>query len=118
MPAANQAYRQSIAGVTIAKGANELTLIELGKVLESGRYESIGIASPEGRRVVAMAYHVRLALSLAPFALSVFALVWTRRQRGGVSIVVVGFAMTVGYYLVLFLAARAYAFDPTRSSSE
>jgi hypothetical protein len=40
MPAANQAYRESIAGVTIAKGANELTLIELGKVLDSERYES------------------------------------------------------------------------------
>ena len=116
MPAANQAYRQSIAGITIAKGANELTLIELGRLIESGQYASIGMGSPRGRRSVAMAYHVRWALSLAPFVLSVFALVWTRRQRGRVSIVAVGCAMTVGYYLVLFLAGRAYTFDRAMSA--
>ena len=116
MPAANQAYRESIAGVTIAKGANELTLIELGKVLESGQYESIGMVSPRGRRSVAMAYHVRLALSLAPFVLSLFALVWTRRQRGRVPIVAVGCAMTVGYYLILSFAGRAYTFDRAMSA--
>ena len=116
MRAANRAYRESIAGVTIAKGANELTLIELGKVLESGRYEPIGMASPRGRRGVAMAYHVRWALSLAPFVLSVFALVWTRRQRGRVSIVAVGCAMTSGYYLALFLAGRAHMFDREMSA--
>ena len=44
--------------------------IELGKVLESGRSESIGMVSPRGRRSVAMAYHVRWAISLAPFVLS------------------------------------------------
>jgi lipopolysaccharide export LptBFGC system permease protein LptF len=116
MPAANQAYRQSIAGVTITKGANELTLIELGRLIESGQYASIGMGSPRGRRSVAMAYHVRWALSLAPFVLSVLALVWTRRQRGRVSIVAVGCAMTSGYYLVLFLAGRAYMFDREMSA--
>ena len=116
MPAANQAYRQSIAGVTIARGANELTLTELGRVLESGQDASIGMGSPRGRRGVALAYHVRWALSLAPFALSLFALVWTRRQRGRVPIVAAGCAMTVGYHLVLFLAGRAYAFDRTMSA--
>ena len=116
MPAANQAYRQSIAGITIAKGANELTLIELGRLIESGQDASIGMGSPRGRRSVAMAYHVRWALSLAPFVLSVFALVWTRRQRGRVSIVAVGCAMTVGYYLVLFLAGRVYTFDRAMSA--
>jgi lipopolysaccharide export LptBFGC system permease protein LptF len=116
MPAANQAYRQSIAGVTIAKGANELTLVELERLIESGQYATIGMGSPRGRRSVAMAYHVRWALSLAPFVLSVFALVWTRRQRGRVSIVAVGCAMTSGYYLVLFLAERAHMFDREMSA--
>ena len=116
MPAANQAYRQSIAGVPIAKGANELTLIELGKVLESGQDESIGMVSPRDIRSVAMAYHVRWAISLAPFVLSLVALVWTRRQRGRVPIVAVGCAMTVGYYLILFFAGRAYTFDRAMSA--
>ena len=74
------------------------------------------MGSPRGRRSVAMAYHVRWALSLAPFVLSLFALVWTRRQRGRVPIVAVGCAMTVGYYLILFLAGRAYMFDRTMSA--
>jgi hypothetical protein len=39
-------------GRPIAKGAKELTLIELGKVLESGRYDSIGMASQRGRRML------------------------------------------------------------------
>jgi lipopolysaccharide export LptBFGC system permease protein LptF len=116
MPAGNQAYRESNAGVTIARGANELTLVELGKVLESGQYESIGMASPRGRRSVAMAYHVRWAIALAPFVLSLVALVWTGRQRGRVAIVAVGCAMTVGYYLILFYAGRAYTFDRAMSA--
>ena len=116
MPAANQAYRESLAGVTIAKGANELTLIELGRVLESRQYESIGMVSPRARRSVAMAYHVRWAISLALFVLSLFALVWTRRQRGRAPIAAVGCAMTAGYYLILFFAGRAYAFDRAMSA--
>ena len=60
-----------------------------------------------------MAYHIRWALSLAPFVLSLFALLWTRRQRGGLLIVATGCAMTAGYYLSCSVAGRADEFDRT-----
>ena len=63
-----------------------------------------------------MAYHVRWAISLAPFVLSLFALVWTRRERGRVPIVAVGCAMTFGYDFILSFAGRAYTFDRAMSA--
>jgi lipopolysaccharide export LptBFGC system permease protein LptF len=108
-PTANQAFRVSINGGPLAKGANELTLRELDQLLEPGQ-----VGSPADLRALALNYHTRWALAVAPLVLAVFALVLTsRRQCGRLTLALAGCITIGGYYAVLYavrnLGLVAYA---------
>jgi len=99
-PAANNAYRNVIAGRAALRGANELTLIELGRRVYGASPREVGDPLP-----LAFWFNARLALVLAPVLLSVLALAGaTARRRGpSAAIVVVTLTVFVGCY-VLFPA--------------
>ena len=83
VPAANQAFRLSVAGRPVMKGINELTLRELGQLLEPGTHEPMAVAPPSDWYRLALNYHTRWALSCAPIVLSLFAVAVTSRGRHG-----------------------------------
>jgi lipopolysaccharide export LptBFGC system permease protein LptF len=83
VPTANQAFRVSMIGRPVAKGANELTLGELRQLLEPGSREPMSIAAPSDRRSLAFTYHMRWALAGAPLVFALFAVALTSRRRWG-----------------------------------
>ena len=94
-PASNQAFRVAVAAdPTLAKGSNELTLLEARSRLSPGRDD------PLGRVRAATGYYQRWALSSAPLVLTVFALsLRTRyRPRRALMILTSGVAF-LAYYL-------------------
>jgi hypothetical protein len=106
-PAANQAFRVAVFGRDVVKGAPELTLGELGQLLDSGGHEPMALAPARDRRSLAWQYHFRYALSCAPLALAWFALsVIGRHQRGPVVLVICACAAVCGYYVCIWGARR------------
>jgi hypothetical protein len=102
MPAGNQAFRVSRGGGNPAKGIPELTLGELGSLLEPGAHEPMLLLQPHEMRSVAVAYHTRWSLSFATLVLALFALtVVTRRPVGRVLLALAGCGAYLGYYLLL-----------------
>jgi hypothetical protein len=97
-PAANNAYRNVIAGRAALRGANELTLIELGHRVYEASPREVGDPLP-----LAFWFNARLALVLAPVLLSVLALTGATARRRGPSAVIVVVTLTVfvGCYLLL-----------------
>lgn len=96
-PAANNAYRNVIAGGATLRGANELTFIELGqRVLEAGPGDA-GDPLP-----LAFWFNTRLALAVAPVLLTVLALAGAkaRHRRLSSTIVVVTLAVFVTCYVL------------------
>jgi hypothetical protein len=88
-PTANQAYRVDVGGRQVRKGINELTLPEMQSRLAAG---------PDVRAVT-YTYHSRLALSLAPVALGLFAFAVSHGRR---SLRVLGTVLMLGLYLVWY----------------
>jgi hypothetical protein len=112
-PAANQAFRVLVFGRNVVKGAPELTLGELGQLLEPGTHEPMAVAPPSDLRSLAWQYHVRCALSCAPLALALFALsVIGRRQRGPFVLFLCACAAVFGYYALIW-GARTLVLDGT-----
>jgi lipopolysaccharide export system permease LptF/LptG-like protein len=74
-PAANQAFRTTVVGRPVERGLRELTLTELGGSVETRLTASV---STRQRRAE---YHVRIAVSFATMALTVFALSLRSRRR-------------------------------------
>ncbi len=110
MPAANQAFRELMAGHRLTRGINEMTLGELARTPA----QNIRLISATANRL-AFEFHFRLALAFAPLALGLFALavsaVWrgTYRVRG---LVIVGSLTSIAYYALLFWARQyGYAAD-------
>jgi Lipopolysaccharide export system permease LptF/LptG len=107
LPAANHAFRVSVAGRPFQKGTNELTLSELGRLLEPGTHEPMAVAPPATLRTLALVYHTRWALACAPFVLSLFALAVTGRgQRGRLMLGLAGCAAIFGYYVIMVAAGE------------
>jgi hypothetical protein len=100
-PAANQSFRVSVAGRSVIRGANELTIRELGQLLTPGTHEPMLLAPPTDVRHLSVIYHARWALSCAPFAFALFALsVVALRSAWRLTL---GLGMC-GAYLAYFLA--------------
>jgi hypothetical protein len=111
-PVANQAFRVSVARHSLAKGTNELTLGELGRLLEPGARDPMTRPASHSRGL-ALNYHTRWALAGAPLVLSFFAVALTsRRQRGRLMPGLAGFAAIFGYYVIMS-EARGFALDRT-----
>jgi lipopolysaccharide export LptBFGC system permease protein LptF len=107
VPASNQAFRVSVIGRHVTKGANELTLGELRQLLEPRTNEAAIIAPPAGTRHLALTYHTRWALAGAPFVLATFALALTsRRQLGRLMLGGLGLAAIFGYYVIMYSGRR------------
>jgi hypothetical protein len=97
-PAANDAYRTIIAGTATWRGANELTLIELGQRVYRG---SPGGAL-DGPLPMAFWLNARLALAIAPVLLCVLALAGAdaRHRRSAPFIVLATLAVFVSCYVL------------------
>ena len=100
-PAANQAFRVSLAGADVLRGASELPLGELGRVLKPGANARVHLARPYGRQQLARIYYLRWGLSFSPFVLSLFALSLcaSRRARAATTMTLVC-ACYIGFYFV------------------
>lgn len=97
VPAANQAFRISVAGHSLRKGLRELDLGELR-----------GGGTGHDAHLVALEYHKRWALGAAPVTLAVFAVAMSRRQRWGrLAPLVVGGLTILGYYATMASAETA-----------
>jgi lipopolysaccharide export LptBFGC system permease protein LptF len=89
-PAANNAYRSLIVGGAAFRGANELTLIELGRRVYEASPRDAGDPLP-----LAFYLNARLAIALAPVLLSVLALAGATATRRGLSAAIVVVTLTV-----------------------
>lgn len=109
VPAANQAFRELMAGHRLRRGFNEMTLVELAR-----NPENIWAVSATANRF-AFEFHFRLAVAFASLALGPFAIAVTAAWRGACrvrGIVIVGFLSSIAYYVLLFWARQAgYAAD-------
>ena len=108
MPAANQEFRQLIAGRQLLRGFNELTLGELasGDPVRLMQVMSGGVT--EAR--LALEFQFRVALAFAPLALTLFSLgviAAQRRVRGPITIAVAALAACFGYYTLLYITRQA-----------
>jgi hypothetical protein len=97
-PAANDAYRNIIAGTATARGANELTFIELGQRV----YQGSPGGAPDGPLPKVYWLNARLALAVAPVLLCVLALAGatTPRRRFGTVTVLATLAVFATCYLL------------------
>jgi lipopolysaccharide export LptBFGC system permease protein LptF len=114
MPAANQAFRVAASGKpTLARGLSELTLRELGQVIDSGTPELMLPVSPAHKRQIEWSYHMRWALGFAPLVLALFAVAVTSDGRPAMwRLGLAGCAGIAGYYTLMFGAERS-ALDQT-----
>jgi lipopolysaccharide export LptBFGC system permease protein LptF len=118
VPASNQAYRVSVGGPLVAKGANELTLRELRPLTRPGAAIPAVILMPQGPRWLASLYYARWALAFAPLALSLFALSLGRQRHTWASIAMTTMCIAyAGYYLVdpafsAYLSPIAFGWTP------
>jgi lipopolysaccharide export LptBFGC system permease protein LptF len=106
MPAANQAFRELMAGRVILRGMNELTL---GELASPQAVALVAWAGPGADRSFAFEFHFRVALAFAPLALGLFSLgVATARRgaHGGFTIAAIASATCFGYWVLLLYAAR------------
>jgi hypothetical protein len=110
MPAANQAFRELMAGHRLQRGFNEMTLGELARTPA----ENIWAVSATANRL-AFEFHFRLAVAFASLALGPFAMAVTAAWRGAYrtrGLVIVGALTSITYYVLLFWAREAgYAAD-------
>ena len=108
-PASNHAFRQLVFA-NAARGANELTLPELGTRLTTMTQRGPSVeAAP-----YAFSYHVRWAASFAPIVLALFALALSStRRRSALSVlaVVVGSLVYVSLGAVVWIAPAAESFQ-------
>jgi len=104
MPAANQAFRELMAGHRLQRGINEMTLVELAPTAEN-----VWALTTTATRL-AFEFHFRLALAFASLALGPFAIAVTAAWRGAYRVrglVIVGFLSSIAYYVLLFWARQA-----------
>ena len=109
MPAANQAFRELMAGRRLApRGFNEMTLGELARTPA----QNIWIVSSSANRL-AFEFHYRAALAFGPLALGPLAMAVTGAWRGAHRVRgVLAAGSLIGIaYLILLSWARQYGFD-------
>ena len=106
MPEANQAFRELTAGRRVMRGLNELTLSQLTR--RDPGWLTGGDFTPKR---LSFAFHFRVALAFASFALGLFSLgvatTFSRKKYGLFTTALTAFAISVAYYLLLYGARRA-----------
>ena len=104
VPEANHAFRMASteSRSTLPASPQELSLGELGRMLDGTSDASYLLQSPSARRRVAWTYHQRWAIAVAPIALTLFSLSTARRGlRTRWRIGLTGAGAIWGYYLLL-----------------
>jgi hypothetical protein len=112
MPAANQAFREMIAGRPLLRGLNELTLGELASA-DPARVTRVISAGVTTRRL-AWEFHLRLVLACAPLVLGLFSIAVTtgpRRNYGRVAMSVAALMASLGYVLLFDVRQRVVNSD-------
>ena len=109
-PASNQAFRVAIFGGDVPRGANELTLTELGKVLDDPNYAP-GIVAEEDGRYIAFAYHMRWALVFTTLAFAFFVI---SLKEGRINRGLIACLAFLGYYQIAY-GGRALVLSGTLS---
>jgi lipopolysaccharide export LptBFGC system permease protein LptF len=104
IPISNNAFRVAIAGRSLPKGANELTLGELRSQIEAGRGMASAVSSFDVRRL-ALRYHQRWALASAPFVLALFAMACTSRRQWRRMMPFLAGALAIAVYYAIMLGA-------------
>lgn len=106
MPAANQAFRELMAGRRLAgRGFNEMTLGELARTPAQNKWI---VSTTENR--LAFEFHYRLALAFGSLALGLFAIAVTAVWRGAYrarGMLLVGSLSSIAYYVLLYWARQA-----------
>ncbi len=97
-PFANNTYRNLVAGAATMRGANELTVIELGRRV----YQGSPGTEADGPLPLAFWMNARLALAIAPILLGVLALAGakTGRRRSAAVVVLTTLTLFAGCYLL------------------
>lgn len=106
LPASNQAFRESMAGMPVPRGLNELTISELA-VRDAPPAAGAPGSTP---RRLAFEFHLRLALAAAPLTLGLFSIgVIARRRRvyGPVPVALAASMWALGYYTLMVDARSA-----------
>ena len=103
-------------GHSIPKGPTNLHRGELRQLLERGTAEPRLLAPRSDRRTLALTYHGRWALAIAPFVLALFALALTHRRQLGRFLSLLARRLAIfGYYVVMY-SARRLGLDQTLSA--
>jgi lipopolysaccharide export LptBFGC system permease protein LptF len=112
MPAANRSFRErvadslGIAGGTLTKGVNEMTLTELSGQIDS--YRGTAMAGSRIVRDLTFSYHQRWSLACATAVLALFALgVLARRPSTRWTVGLAAIGACFAYYALLFLGRSA-----------
>jgi hypothetical protein len=103
-PTSNHAFRVSVAGRPLLKGANELTLGELRAQIAAGRGVAPAV-SPFDTRRLTLRYHQRWALASAPFVLALFAMACTSRRQWRRMMPFLAGALAIAVYYAIMLWA-------------
>jgi hypothetical protein len=103
-PTSNHAFRVSMAGRPLLKGANELTLGELRAQIAAGRGVAPAV-SPFDTRRLTLRYHQRWALASAPFVLALFAMACTSRRQWRRMMPFLAGALAIAVYYAIMLWA-------------
>jgi len=98
VPAANNTYRNLVAGAATIRGANELTVVELGRRV----YQGSPGTEADGPLPLAFWMNARLALVIAPMLLGVLALAGAKagRRRSAAIVVLTTLTLFAGCYLL------------------
>jgi lipopolysaccharide export LptBFGC system permease protein LptF len=112
LPAANQSYREWMAGGygiaqgTLRKGMNEMTLTELSGQIDS--YQGTAMAGSRIVRDLTFSYHQRWSLACATAVLALFAVgVLARRPSARWTVGLAAIGACFAYYALLFLGRSA-----------
>jgi len=112
LPAANQSYREWMAGRygiaqgTLRKGVNEMTLTELSGQIDS--YRGTAMAGSRTVRDLTFSYHQRWSLACATAVLALFAIgVLARRPSTRWTVGLAAIGAVFAYYALLFLGRSA-----------
>ena len=101
VPASNQAFRVTVAGRHVLRGAPELTLSELRPLVAESAVTTTRLVGANDRWQIAVSYYGRLAVACAPIAFAIFATfaaALVGRKR--VALVVGVGCGYVGYFLI------------------
>ena len=107
-PTTNYTFRAALSGGPVTKGASELTLSELHRLIRVRTHQPFEFYAGESRRL-SLELHTRLSLACAPVVLALFALsIACQRHRRRATLVVSTSVAVLGYWAIFNFARVGY----------